>query len=82
MKLWFLGDGVSTHQIELTWMKDVTPESKFGRAEHHVAFLVEDMYAAREKHTQMGAFRFGDDPLTFYYMQDPEGHWLEVLPRN
>ena len=41
----FLGDGVTTHRIELTWLRDRKEPYNLGDNEMHIAFSVDD-YAA------------------------------------
>lgn len=51
----FLTDGVTPHQLELTWLRDWEKDSyDLGDNEFHLAFAVDDMEAAHAKHREMG----------------------------
>ena len=52
----FLGDGGgSSHQLELTWLRDWDRPYNLGDNEFHLAFIVEDFEAAHEHHKQWAA---------------------------
>ena len=76
----FLGDGVSDFSLELTWLRDRTEPYDLGEQEFHLAFMTEDMAAAHEKHEKMGCICFENPSMGIYFIQDPDGYWLEVLP--
>ena len=76
----FLGDGTTTHQLELTWLKDRTAPYNLGDNEFHLAFLVEDFAAAHEKHKQMGCICYENEKMGIYFIADPDGYWLEIVP--
>ncbi len=50
----FLGDGVTSHNLELTWLKDRTEPYDLGDNESHLAFKVNDFAAAHALHKEMG----------------------------
>ena len=53
-KLTFMGDGVTGHQLELTWLRDLGKEAyDLGDNEIHLAFTVDDMEAAHALHEEM-----------------------------
>lgn len=76
----FLGDGVTGHQIELTWLKDRTEPYDLGDNESHIAFQVEDITAAHKFHEEMGCICFENKEMGLYFIEDPDGYWLEILP--
>ncbi|MDR3561300.1 MAG: VOC family protein [Negativicutes bacterium] len=76
----FLGDGTTPHQLELTWLKDRTAPYNLGDNEFHLAFLVEDFAAAHEKHKQMGCICYENEKMGIYFIADPDGYWLEIVP--
>lgn len=79
-KLVYLGDGVTDFTLELTWLRDRTEPYDLGEGEFHLAFTVEDLNAAREKHTAMGCICFDNPAMGIYFIEDPDGYWLEVVP--
>ncbi len=76
----FLGDGVSAFQLELTWLRDRTEPYDLGEQEYHLAFMTEDMAAARKKHEEMGCVCFDNPSMGIYFIEDPDGYWIEIIP--
>ncbi len=76
----FLGDGSGTFSLELTYLKNRTEPYDIGEAEFHLAFTAEDMAAARKKHEAMGAVVFVNEAMGIYFIEDPDGYWLEIIP--
>lgn len=79
-KLVYLGDGVTDFTLELTWLRDRTEPYDLGEGEFHLAFTVDDLNAAREKHAAMGCICFDNPAMGIYFIEDPDGYWLEVVP--
>lgn len=78
----FLGDGSGTFSLELTCLKDRTERYDIGEAEFHLAFTAGDMAAARAKHEQMGCVAFVNEAMGIYFIEDPDGYWLEIIPEK
>jgi lactoylglutathione lyase len=76
----FMGDGTSAHSLELTWIRDRKEPYQLGDNEFHLAFVVDDYAAAKEKHGQMGCICYENDDMGLYFINDPDGYWLEILP--
>lgn len=76
----YLGDGLSTHLLELTWLKGHTQKYDLGENEFHLAFVTDDFDAALQKHKEMGCVCFENPTMGIYFIVDPDGYWLEVLP--
>jgi len=81
-KLVYLGDGTTTHQLELTWLRDWDKPYNLGDNEIHLAFEVNDFAAAFEKHKQMGCICYENPDMGIYFIADPDGYWLEVVPKK
>jgi lactoylglutathione lyase len=79
-KLVYLGDGETSHQLELTWLRDREAPYDLGEGEFHLAFLVDDYAAAHAKHKAMGCICFENPAMGIYFISDPDGYWLEVIP--
>ena len=79
-RLVFLGDGVTDFQLELTWMRDRTEPYDLGEQEFHLAFAAENMEIAHEKHEKMGCICFENPSMGIYFVEDPDGYWIEVIP--
>lgn len=79
-RLVFLGDGVTDFQLELTWLRDRTEPYDLGEQEFHLAFVAENMEKAHEKHEKMGCICFENPSMGIYFVEDPDGYWIEVIP--
>ncbi|MCL2829039.1 MAG: VOC family protein [Oscillospiraceae bacterium] len=79
-KLVFLGDGITPHQLELTWLRDRTEPYDLGDNEFHLAFQVDDYDAAYETHKAMGCICYENPGMGIYFINDPDDYWLEIIP--
>ena len=78
----YLGDGRSAHRLELTWLRDRKQPYDLGDNEIHLAFTVDDYQAALARHKEMGAVCFENPAMGIYFIEDPDGYWLEILPEK
>ncbi|PKP06796.1 MAG: lactoylglutathione lyase [Bacteroidetes bacterium HGW-Bacteroidetes-5] len=76
----YLIDGDSSHQLELTWLRDWDRAYNLGDNEFHLAFRTDNFEQAHEKHLQMGCICYENSKMGIYFINDPDGYWLEVLP--
>lgn len=76
----YLGDGQSDHLLELTYLHGRTEPYNLGDNEIHLAFGVADFQAAHAHHEQMGCICYENKAMGIYFISDPDGYWLEVLP--
>ena len=76
----YLGDGKTNFNLELTWLRDWDRPYNLGDNEVHLAFKVEDFDAAHAKHKEMGCICFENEAMGIYFINDPDGYWLEILP--
>lgn len=81
-KLVFLGDGESDFTLELTWLKDREVPYDLGEGEYHLAFTVADMEAAHAKHEALGCICFENPAMGIYFIEDPDGYWIEIIPQK
>lgn len=76
----YLGDGQSGFQLELTWLHNRKEAYDIGEAEFHLAFSVEDFAAAQKLHATNGCICFENPDMGIYFIEDPDGYWLEIIP--
>lgn len=76
----YLTDGTMPHQLELTWLRDMKRPYELGDNEIHLAFHVDDFDAALAKHKEMGCVCFENPEMGIYFIEDPDGYWLEIVP--
>ncbi len=82
-KLVYLGDGgQSSHTLELTWIKGRTEAYNLGENEFHIAFGTDDMEKAHALHTEMNCICYENPEMGIYFISDPDGYWLEVVPND
>lgn len=81
-RLVFLGDNTTAHMLELTWLRDRTEPYNLGDNEIHLAFIVDDMEAAHAHHAQMGCICYENPGMGIYFISDPDGYWIEIIPRR
>ncbi|MGO5051229.1 VOC family protein [Lachnospiraceae bacterium LCP25S3_G4] len=77
----YLGDGRSSHTLELTWLRDWKRSYNLGDNEFHLAFVVDDYEAALEKHKRMDCVCFENTDMGIYFINDPDGYWIEIIPQ-
>ena len=78
----FLGDGETDFTLELTFLRDRTEPYDLGEREYHLAFDVPDMDAAHAKHAAMGCICFENPGMGIYFIEDPDGYWIEIIPKR
>lgn len=78
----YLGDGTTPHKLELTWLKDRKEKYDLGDNEIHLAFTAEDYDAAFRLHKEMGCVCFENPGMGIYFIEDPDGYWLEIVPEK
>jgi lactoylglutathione lyase len=76
----FLGDGSSKHLLELTWLRDWEQPYNLGDNEIHLAFVTDDYDAAHKKHKEMGCICYENTAMGIYFISDPDGYWIEIVP--
>jgi lactoylglutathione lyase len=76
----YLGSGENDFQLELTWLRDHPQRYDIGEEEVHLAFRTDDFAAAHALHEGMGCICFENPSMGIYFIQDPDGYWLEILP--
>ncbi len=81
-KLVYLGDGVTNFRLELTWLRDRTEPYNLGDEEFHLALTAADYDAAHAKHAAMGCICYENPAMGIYFIQDPDGYWIEIVPQK
>ncbi|MDI9509511.1 MAG: lactoylglutathione lyase [Clostridiales bacterium] len=76
----YLGDGQTQHKLELTWLRDWDRPYNLGDNEFHLAFIVDDFQEALKKHKEMNCVCFENSKMGIYFINDPDGYWLEIIP--
>lgn len=76
----FIGNDESDFQMELTWNRGRTEPYNNGGRDTHLAFEVDDIEAFRAAHEEMDCICFVNEKMSLYFIEDPDGCWLEIVP--
>ena len=77
----YLGDGVTSLRLELTWLRDKEGAYELGDNESHLCLRVAGDYEAiRAYHKAHGWVCFENHAMGLYFINDPDDYWIEVLP--
>ena len=76
----FLGDGKTDFRLELTWLRDHPQKYNLGECEFHLALQAADYEAAYARHKAMGCVCFENPAIGIYFINDPDGYWIEIIP--
>ncbi len=78
----YLGEEATDFTLELTWLKDRKEAYDLGEGEFHLCVRVEGNYdEVREYHRQQGWICYENTEMGLYFINDPDGYWIEILPR-
>lgn len=76
----FVGNEEADFELELTWLRDKEGSYDLGECEFHLAFRTDDFEAAHKLHEEMGCICFENPKMGIYFITDPDGYWLEIVP--
>ncbi len=79
-KIVFLETEGSLCQLELTRYADREEPYNLGDNEIHIGFRTDDYEASLAKHRQMGCVCFENPKFGVYFIEDPDGYWMEIVP--
>ena len=86
----YLRNSEADFELELTWNRDQEQPYTHGSGYGHIAMVVDDCQAERERFVQEG---FNPNPVVqfqhdgallakFFFVQDPDGYKVEVIERH
>ena len=76
----YVANEESDFELELTWLAEHPQKYDLGEEEFHLAFRTDDFDAAHALHEEMGCIAFENHDMGIYFITDPDGYWLEILP--
>lgn len=77
----YLGYQGEHFRLELTWLRDHPQPYDLADNEIHLAIRVDGDYEAiREYHRSLGIIGFENKSMGIYFIVDPDGYWVEILP--
>lgn len=82
--LCYLTDGHTPFELELTWLRDRDKAYDLGDNETHLCFtLPRDAYERiHQAHREMGCVCYENPAMGLYFISDPDGYWLEMVPER
>ena len=78
----FIGNDETDFELELTWLRDRKTPYNLGDEEFHLAFRTSDYDDAHALHEQMGCICYENPAMGIYFIKDPDGYWLEIVPER
>ena len=78
----YVANDEADFELELTWLRDHPQKYDIGEEEFHLAFRTDDFEAAHALHEEMGCICFENPAMGIYFIQDPDGYWLEIIPHD
>ena len=76
-----MGEEKTGFLLELTWLRDRKEPYDLGEGEFHLCMRVPGDYdAVRAYHKQMDCVFYENTDMGLYFINDPDGYWIEILP--
>ena len=76
----YIGNEESDFQMELTWLRDRKEKYNLGDEEFHLAFVTDHYVSAHKLHSEMGCICYENEAMGLYFIKDPDGYWIEIVP--
>ena len=77
----YLTDGSTGFRLELTWLRDHKEPYNLGENEIHLCMRIPGDYdEVRKFHKEMGCVCYENTDMGLYFINDPDGYWIEILP--
>jgi lactoylglutathione lyase len=80
MILCFLSDERESTMLVLAWYGERDVPYELGENNVHLAFVADDFEASYEKHKDMGIVCIEEKKKDIYYVEDPDGYQIAVVP--
>ena len=81
-KIVFLTDNQTGFNLELTWLRDHPQKYDLGECEFHLAFVTDEFDKWHAYHAELGCICFENPKMGIYFINDPDGYWIEVVPKR
>lgn len=76
----YIGNDASNFELELTALDEHPQKYNLGECEFHLAFQTADFQKAHDLHQEMGCICYENPQMGIYFITDPDGYWLEIVP--
>jgi lactoylglutathione lyase len=78
----YLANDTLDFELELTWNQGRTEPYNNSDGDIHLAFKVPDFEEAHTLHEEMDCIVFENQEMGIYFITDPDGFWLEIIPER
>lgn len=78
----FVGNKETAFCLELTYLVNRTKPYDLGDKEYHLAFTTDNYDEVHQKHSEMGIICFENPAMGIYFIEDPDGYWIEIIPET
>lgn len=78
----YMGNDESDFLLELTWLREHPEKYDLGECEFHLAFTAQNYEEAHSLHEKMGCIVMENEAMGIYFIEDPDGYWLEIVPER
>lgn len=78
----YVGNDTTPFELELTWTKEYDRPYNLGDEEFHLAFVTDDFEESHKLHEEMDCIVFENPSMGIYFITDPDGYWLEIIPER
>jgi len=76
----FMVNDENDFELELTWNRGFDGQYENGGKDTHIAFVVDDFAAYHALHEEMGCIVKENPAMGLYFIADPDGCWIEIMP--
>ena len=76
----YMANDQTPFELEFTWNNGRTEAYENGGKDEHIAFRVDDFEAYHVLHERMGCIVRENPRMGLYFIADPDGQWIEILP--
>ena len=78
----FMGNTETNHLLELTELAEHPQKYDLGENEFHLGFEVDNYDEALALHKEMDCVCYENPQMGLYFISDPDGYWLEIIPKR
>ena len=78
----YLGEKDTGLCLRLTWLKGRIEPYVVEECESYLSFQTDEFDSLYKKHQAMGCVCFENLTKGFYYIADPDGYWIKIVPEH
>ena len=75
-----MADSKEEYLLELTSLQGKVGRYDLGATETHICCFTEDMLAPPKLHEEIGVICYENEAMGLYFINHPDGYWLELVP--